>query len=93
MNIPEGIVGYRERIILSGQKDSIGADYLCAVSQRLRQAVRWEPLRAGLPDALFQLDIARLGQAVFTPDTLGFQKSDGAHGWSRGSAEQRWARR
>jgi glycosyltransferase involved in cell wall biosynthesis len=93
VNIPAGIVGYRERIVLSGQKDSIGADYLCAVSKRLRQAVRWEPLRTIFPDTLFQLDIAKLGHAIFTPDTLALEKSDGAHGWTRGSAEQRWARR
>jgi glycosyltransferase involved in cell wall biosynthesis len=93
VNMPEGIVGYRERIILSGQEDSIGADYLCAVSKRLRQAVKWEPLRSIGPDTLFQLDIARIGQAIFTPDTLALEKSDGGHGWTRGSAEQRWARR
>lgn len=93
VKIPEGIVGYRERIILSGQKDSIGADYLCAVSRRLREAVKWEPLRSIFPDALFQLDIAKIGQAIFTPQTLALEKSDGAYGWTRGSAEQRWARR
>ena len=93
VKVPEGIVGYRERIILSGQKDSIGADYLGAISRRIRQTVKWEPLRAGLPDTLFQLDIAKLGQAIFTPNTLALQKSDGAHGWTRCSAAQRWARR
>ena len=93
VSIPEGLVGYRERIILSGQEDSIGTDYLCAVSKRLRQAVKWEPLRAHFPDGLFQLDIAKLGQAIFTSDILALEKTDGAHGWSRGSAEQRWARR
>ena len=93
VNIPEGVVGYRERINLSSQKDNIGADYLCAVSRRLRQAVRWEPLRGSFPDTLFQLDIAKVGQAVFSPQALAFERSDGAHGWTRGSGEQRWARR
>jgi len=93
VNVPEGIVGYRERIILSGQQDNIGTDYLCAVSKRLRQSVQWEPLRGSLPDSLFQLDAAKSGRAIFTPAILGLQKSDGAHGWTRGSAEQRWARR
>ena len=93
VDIPEGIVGYRERIILSGQNDNIGADYLCTVSKRLRQLVQWEPLRGSFPDTLFQLDIAKIGRAVFTSDALAFEKSNGAHSWTRGSAEQRWARR
>lgn len=93
VNVPEGMVDYRERILLSSRKDSIGKDYLCAISKRVRQVVKWEPLRAGLPDTLFQLDIAKIGKAVFTPDVLALQKSFGDHGWTRGSAEQRWARR
>jgi len=93
IDIPEGIIGYRERIILSSRKNGIGTDYLCAISKRIRQAVRWEPLRAGLPDTLFQLDIAKIGNAVFTSDILAIQKSDGQYGWTRGSAQQRWARR
>ena len=93
VNIPDGIVEYRERIILSGQKDSIGADYLCAISKRLRQAVKWEPLRGSFPDTLFQLDIAKSGRAIFTPEALALERSDGAHGWTRAVAEQRWVRR
>jgi hypothetical protein len=93
VNVPRGIVDYRERILLSTRKDNIGADYLCAISKRMREAVKWEPLRAGLPDTLFQLDIARIGNAVFTSEALALEKSCGDHGWTRGSAEQRWARR
>jgi len=93
LNIPDGIIGYRERITLSAQKDGIGADYLCALSKRIRQTVRWEPLRSGLPDTLFQLDIAKTGKAIFTPDILAFEKTGGDYGWTRGSVEQRWLRR
>ena len=93
INVPEGIVGYRERIQLISRNDNIGSDYLCAISRRIRQTVQWEPLRAGLPDTLFQLDIAKIGNAIFTPEILALQKSCGDHGWTRGSAEQRWLRR
>jgi glycosyltransferase involved in cell wall biosynthesis len=93
INIPKGIIGYRERILLSARKDGIGADYLCAVSKRIRQTVRWEPLRTIFPDTLFQLDIAKTGKTIFTPEILAIEKSEAGHGWTRGSAEQRWDRR
>lgn len=93
INIPDGIIGYRERIVLSAKKDSIGADYLCAVSSRIREMVRWEPLRSIFPDTLFQLDIAKTGKAIFTPDILALEKTNGEYGWTRGSADQRWERR
>ena len=92
-SIPSGIIGYEERIRLSSKKDNIGADYLCAVSRRIRGIVRWEPLRSVLPDTLFQLDIAKVGRAKFTEDPVALQKSATEHSWTRGSAEQRWARR
>jgi glycosyltransferase involved in cell wall biosynthesis len=92
-SVPRGILGYRDRIHYAGLEDSIGSDYLCAVSARVRQAVSWEPLRSILPDTLFQLDAARVGNAVFTPRCLAFQKSNAAYGYTRGTAACRLARR
>jgi glycosyltransferase involved in cell wall biosynthesis len=92
-NVPQGVIGYKERIELSCRPNGIGEDYLCAISRRIRENVKWEPLRAGLPDVLFQLDIARLGNAIFSAEILAVEKTDGSHGWTRGSARQRWTRR
>jgi len=56
-------------------------DYLCAVSKRIRQTVRWESLRSGFfSDTLFQLDLAKTGKAIFTADILALEKTDGGHG-------------
>jgi glycosyltransferase involved in cell wall biosynthesis len=93
ISVPAGLIDYPQRIRWSSKNDSIGSDYLCVISRRVRETVRWEPLRAGLPDTLFQLDIAKRGNALFTPEVLALQKSDADHGWTRGSAEARWARR
>lgn len=93
VNIPAGVVDYQRRIALTCQPQNIGTDYLCGISRRIRRCVQWEPYRSIFPDTLFQLDIARVGDAVFAPDTLALQKSDGAFGWTRGSAMQRWNRR
>jgi glycosyltransferase involved in cell wall biosynthesis len=92
-SVPQGVLGYRDRIHYSAVPKGIGSDYLCAVSARVRQAVSWEPLRSGLVDTLFQLDAASVGKAIFTSQCLAFQKSDAAHGYTRGTAAERWARR
>ena len=92
-NVPNHTIGYEERVRLSAQRNNIGSDYLCAVSRRVRAAVKWEPLRTGFPDTLFQLDIAKVGNATFTPEILALEKSTGEHSWTRGTARQRWARR
>ncbi len=92
-NVPKRIIGYEERIRLSARKDNIVADYLCAVSRQVRSAVKWEPLRGHLLDTLFQLDVAKVGNCKFTAETLAIEKSSDEHGWTRGHAEQRWARR
>lgn len=93
INIPAGLVGYKDRIELSSLPDNIGTDYLCAVSRRIRQIAVHEPLRSNIPEILIQLDLAKAGNALFTGDTLAFQKSATEESWSRGSAEARWARR
>ena len=93
INVPTERIGYRERIIYSARKDSIGADFLCAISRRMRERVQWIPLRTGLPDTLFQLDLAREGETLFLDAELGLEKTTGGHSWTRGSTEQRWARR
>ncbi len=93
ITVPSERIGYRERIIYSARKDSIGADFLCAISRRMRERVQWIPLRTGLPDTLFQLDLAREGETLFLDAELGLEKTTGGHSWTRGSTEQRWARR
>lgn len=93
INIPEGVVGYRDRIQLSSLPDNIGTDYLCAVSSRIRRKALHEPLRSIIPEILIQLDLAKAGNALFTGDILAFQKSAAEESWTRGSAEARWARR
>ena len=93
INIPTGIVGYRDRIELSSLPDNIGTDYLCAVSSRIRRRAIHEPFRSIIPEILIQLDLAKAGNALFTGDTLAFQKSATEESWTRGSPEARWARR
>lgn len=91
--IPAEQIGYEGRIWWSAQRDGIGHDYLCCISRRVRERVKWSPERGGLVDALFQLDAARVADARFTGECLGYEKSDGAEGHSRGSAEHLLARR
>ena len=91
--VPLGIVDYKQRICLSGRPNNIGSDYVCVISRKLRKAVLWEPLRSSLPDMLFQLDIANIGNAVFTNEIIALEKTVGDHSWTRGSAEARWNRR
>lgn len=91
--VPDGPVGYRERIEGASRPEGIGSDYLCAVSRRLRAMVKWEPLRSIFPDTLFQLDLAKAGTGLFTQEVLALQKSCTEHSWTRGKAAGRWARR
>jgi glycosyltransferase involved in cell wall biosynthesis len=91
--LPVGKVGYRERILYASRRDSIGCDYLCSVSRRVRARVKWEPLRSIGPDTLFQLDLAKAGDAIFTSDALALQKSCLENSWTRGVATTRWERR
>ncbi len=91
--VPTGVIDYRGRIEYASRPDSIGMDYLYAISRRVRCLVRYEPLRSSVPDALFQLDLARVGRAAFTGEILALEKSCSEHSWTRGNAQARWARR
>jgi glycosyltransferase involved in cell wall biosynthesis len=91
--LPDGVVDYRRRIEWSSVPESIGTDYVGCVSRRVRDSARWSSQRSGLVDALFQLDAARTADAIFLPECLAFQKSDGSAGDSRGSVSHLLARR
>lgn len=91
--VPQQSIDYRGRIECISRPDSIGSDYLCAISKQIRAIVKWEPFRSGFVDTLFQLDAAKQGRAVFTPRCLALQKSCEEHSWTRGSATKRWSRR
>lgn len=91
--LPSGSIDYRKRIEWCERPNSIGTDYVCCVSRRVRESVRWTPLRAGLVDVLFQLDAAKEAHALFTGRTLALQRSDAPEGYTRGPALSRLARR
>lgn len=91
--VPEGVLDYKGRIAWSAVPGSIGGDYVCCVSRRVREAVQWSPHRSGMADTLFQLDAARVADAIYLPDCLALQKSDGAEGNTRGKVSQLLARR
>lgn len=91
--VPPGVVDYCGRIRYASRPESIGKDYVYAISRRLRETVRYEALRSFVPDTLFQLDLAKAGNAVFTGEVLGLEKSCTEHSWTRGSAAARWTRR
>ncbi len=91
--VPEGVLDYKGRIAWSAVPGSIGGDYVCCVSRRVREAVQWSPHRSGMADTLFQLDAARVADAMYLPDCLALQKSDGAEGNTRGKVSQLLARR
>jgi glycosyltransferase involved in cell wall biosynthesis len=91
--VPDGVLDYEGRIVWSQLPGSIGGDYLCCVSRRVREAVQWSPHRSGLADTLFQLDAARVADAIYLPDCLALQRSDGAEGNTRGNVAHLLARR
>lgn len=91
--LPDHPIDYEERIRWSNRPDSIGQDYLLSVSRYVRERVQWSAERSGMVDALFQLDAAAVADAVFLPECLGYEKSDGPEGHSRGSPEHLLARR
>lgn len=93
VHVPERSIGYEDRIRWSARPDSIGADYLCCTSRRVRERVSWSTERSGLVDVLFQLDAARVADAEFTNECLAYQKSTGAEGHTRGTVEHLLARR
>jgi glycosyltransferase involved in cell wall biosynthesis len=93
VTFPEGIIDYATRIRWTYKKDGIGADYACAIAKKIYKVVQREPLRSSFPDILFQLDVAKLGQTIFMPDVVQLEKSCCDESWTRGTAEQRWARR
>lgn len=91
--LPDGVLDYEGRIKWSTVPGSIGSDYVCCVSRRVRESVQWSRHRSGLVDTLFQLDAARIADAMFIPDCLAFQKSDGAESDTRGSVAHLLGRR
>lgn len=91
--MPKEVIDYKGRIQYASRPDSIGLDYLYAISRRIRAIVHYEPLRTSFPDTLFQLDLAKNGNAAFTGKVLALEKSCTDHSWTRGTARDRWARR
>lgn len=91
--LPPKQIGYEERIWWSTQPRSIGCDYLCCISRKVRERVKWSNERSGLVDALFQLDAAKVAEAKFTQECLGYEKSDGPEGHTRGTVDHLLARR
>ncbi len=91
--IPEGIISYKDRIRWSQRQDSIGQDYVFCVRRAIAEQVNWSTERSGLVDSLYQLDCAKLTDAIFIPEELCLQKSDAAHGHTRGDAASRLKRR
>jgi glycosyltransferase involved in cell wall biosynthesis len=93
VHLPSRPIGYEDRIRWSARPGSIGCDYVACFSRRVRERVKWSPVRSGMVDALFQLDAARIAHAQFLAKCLAYQKSDGPEGHSRGTVEHLLARR
>jgi glycosyltransferase involved in cell wall biosynthesis len=91
--LPNGIVDYETRIRWTCKKDGIATDYACAISKKIYKIIQREPLRSSFPDILFQLDVAKLGKTIFTPEPLLYEKSCVVESWTRGTAVQRFTRR
>jgi len=93
VQVPRNQVGYEDRISWSARRHGIGADYLCCISRGVREKVQWSTRRSGLVDVLFQLDAANVADALFLEECLGYEKSNGAEGHTRGTVAQLLARR
>ena len=93
VNVPSKPINYAQRISWCSRPDGIGSDYLCCIARGVRDKVKWQTLRGGVVDTLFHLDIAKEAMALFSDKCLALQKSMAPASHTRGSAEDRLARR
>jgi len=91
--VPNEPIDYMGRIRWCNRPDGIGSDYLCCISRRLRDKVKWSPYRSMMTDALFHLDAAKEAKALFSTKCLALQKLNAPAGHTRGSASDRFRRR
>lgn len=92
--IPQDVLDYHGQVRWRSRPDGLWQDNLACVSQRALQQVEWPAFRVSWhANTLFFLDVAKLGTAIYSPDCLGYQKSDAPFGDSRGTREYLLARR
>ncbi len=92
--VPLEVLDYEDQIRWRSRPEGLWQDNLAAISQRVLGQVEWPPFRIGWhANTVFFLDVARHGSARFSPNCLGYQKSDAPFGDSRGSRQSLLARR
>lgn len=90
---PTGPIDYIGRIQWCNLPNSIGTDYLCCISRKVRETIQWYNWRGGLIDILFHLDIMSVSKALYTKQCLAYQKSNAPMSHTRAQAYQRFCRR